>query len=206
MIILAVFTAACDLYFLGGNNGAAALLAKAAVYFFLYFGFFYVAEKGLIACRQRTEEHNWHRFFRFTKANVLRLSLLFFAVYFFYLLIFYPGVTTGDTLYQIEDLVTGTAPMLYPSNYSSRSVSALMIDSNPVATTLIFTLFYEIGLLAGDPNRGLFLYNLVQCAALAVVFSIISVSPPFPGLTSGSVHTRGCPDLSFHRAPGFPAS
>ena len=54
------------------------------------------------------------------------------------------------------------------------SVSALMIDSNPVMTTLVFTLFYHLGLLTGDPNRGLFLYNLLQSAFLAVLFSVIA--------------------------------
>jgi len=170
---LAVFTAACDLYFQGGSNGVAALLTKAAVYLLLYIVFFFVAEKGLDYCRQQTETSTWHRYFRFTKRNILRLSFLFFAVYFLYLLVFYPGATTGDTLYQIEDLVTGTAPMAYPSTYSDATISALMIDSNPVITTLIFTLFYRIGMLAGDPNSGLFLFNLMQCTVLSVLFATI---------------------------------
>ena len=173
LILLAVFTAACDLYFKGGNNSFAALLAKAAVYFLLFYGFFSIANKGLSCCREHTEAFAWHRCFRFTRKNVLQLSLLFFSVYCLYLFVFYPGVTTGDTLYQIEDLVTGTAPMPYPSTYSSQTVSALMIDSNPVTTTLIFTLFYQIGLLTGAPNRGMFLYNLLQCATLSVLFAIV---------------------------------
>ena len=173
LIMLAVFTAACDLYFQGGNNGPAALLAKAAVYFALFVGFFLATESGLTACQSQTESHSWHRFFRFNRRNIMMLSLVFFAVYFFYLLVFYPGVTTGDTLYQIEDLATGTKPMAYPSTYSNGLVSALMIDASPAATTLIFTLFYQIGRLVGDPNIGLFLYNLLQCAAQAVVFAII---------------------------------
>ena len=173
LILLAVFTAACDLYFQGGNNGFAALLAKAAVYFVLFFGFFFILGKGLAFCRERTDTSPWHRCFCFNQRNILRISLLFFAVYCLFLLFYYPGVTTGDTLYQIEDLVTGMTPMPYPSTYSSRTVSALMIDSNPVFTTLIFTLFYKIGQLIGDPNRGMFLYNLLQCAALSVLFATI---------------------------------
>ena len=173
LLVLAVFTAACDLYFQGGNNGPAALLAKAAVYFLLYYGFFCIMEKCLAVCRQKTDDPGWHRFFVFSKANILRLSLLFFAVYFFYLLVFYPGATTGDTLYQIEDLVTGTAPMPYPSTYGKETVSALMIDSNPVVTTLVFTLFYQLGVLLGDANRGLFLYALLQSASMSVLFAVI---------------------------------
>ena len=173
LLFLAVFTAASDLYFQGGSNGIAALLAKAVVYLALYCGFFFLMDMAVTSCRKHAESYGWHQYFCFTKRNILRLSLLFFAVYFLYLLVFYPGATTGDTLYQIEDLVTGTAPMPYPSTYSSRTVSALMIDSNPVMTTLVFTLFYHLGLLTGDPNRGLFLYNLLQSAFLAVLFSVI---------------------------------
>lgn len=173
LLVLAVFTAACDLYFQGGNNGAAALAVKATVYFALYAGFFFLMDQGLAACRRQTETPGWHRYFCYTRANILRLALVFFAVYAFYLLVFYPGVTTGDTLYQIEDLVTGTAPMPYPSTYSDKTVSALMIDSNPVATTLIITLFYRIGVLLGDPNRGLFIYCVLQCAGFAVLSATI---------------------------------
>ncbi len=173
LLFLAVFTAACDIYFQGGYNGLAAMMAKALVYFALYDGFFLVMERSLTYCLQHTGSSSWHQLLVFTRKNVLRLSLLFFAVYFFYLIIFYPGVTSGDTMYQLEDLVTGTSPMAYPSTYSNRTISALMIDSNPVATTLIFTLFYKIGVLTGNANRGLFLYNLLQCGCLSALFATI---------------------------------
>ena len=173
LLFISGFTAACDIYFQGGNNGAAAIMAKALVYFALYYGFFFVMEKCLYYCHHHTGSSNWYQLLVYNKKNVLRLSLLFFAVYFFYLLIFYPGVTSGDTMYQLEDLVTGISPMAYPSTYSNRTVSALMIDSNPVATTLIFTLFYKIGILAGNANYGLFLYNFLQCGCLSILFATI---------------------------------
>ena len=174
LLFLGVFTAVSDAYFQGGNTGFAGIVAKALVYLFLYLAFFTAAEK----CLDRFENSvdslpSWYRFFQYKRGNVLRLSVLFFAIYFFYLLVFYPGVTSGDTVYQITDLVTGTIPMVYPSTYSNETLSALMIDSNPVATTLIFTLFYKVGLVLGDPNRGLFLYCLFQCACLSILFATI---------------------------------
>ncbi len=171
ILFLAAITACGDAFYDGGNTGAAGILAKAIVYCLIFSGFFILAECILDNSQKQTTERAWHRLFSFSRGNILRLALVFFSVYFFYLLIFYPGATSGDTLYQIEDLVTGTAPMPYPSTYSNRTISALMIDSNPVMTTLIFTSFYKLGLLLGDANRGLFLYNLLQCAALAFLFA-----------------------------------
>ena len=174
LLFLAVLTALGDAFFQGGSTGLAGIAAKALVYFFLFYGFFAVMEwligrfwDGMDSARA------WHRCFEYRKGNVLRLSLLFFAVYFCYLAVFYPGVTSGDTMYQIEDLVTGTSPMPYPVNFSTGSMSALMSDHHPVATTLVFALFYKLGLLLGDANRGLFLYNLLQCACLAFLAAAV---------------------------------
>ena len=174
LLFLGIVTAVSDAFFQGGNTNSAGIVAKALVYFCLFAAFFTVTEKlfGFLE-KPLCSSPSWHRFFEYSRKNILRLSFIFFAVYLFYLLVFYPGVTSGDTVYQIVDLVTGTAPMAYPSTYSDATVSSLMIDSNPVATTLVFTLFYKIGLLTGDPNRGLFLYSLVQSAGLSVLFATI---------------------------------
>ena len=177
LLFLGVLTALGDAFFQGGSTGHAGIAAKALVYFCLFYGFFAVME-WLIGCfwDGMSSSFAWHRCFEYGMWNVLRLSLLFFAVYFCYLLIFYPGVTSGDTIYQIEDLVTGTRPMPYPVNFSGGTVSAVMSDHHPVVTTLVFTLFYRLGLLLGDANRGLFLFNLLQCACLSVLSATVVCS------------------------------
>ncbi len=171
LLFLAALTACGDAFYDGGNTGLDGIVVKAFVYFLLFAAFFAITERFLKASHTCNSERSWHRLFSYSRKNILRLALVFFSVYFFYLLVFYPGVTSGDTIYQIEDLVTGFAPMPYPSTYSNRTISALMIDSNPVATTLIFTIFYRIGLLLGDVNRGLFLYCLLQSAVLSILFA-----------------------------------
>ena len=171
LLFLAALTACGDAFYEGGNTGVAGIVVKAFVYFLLFAVFFAVTERFLTAAHAHNTEHSWHRLFSYSRKIILRLAFVFFSVYFIYLLVFYPGVTSGDTIYQIEDLVTGFAPMPYPSTYSNRTISALMIDSNPVATTLIFTMFYKIGLLLGNANRGLFLYCLLQSSVLAVLFA-----------------------------------
>ncbi len=171
IVFLAVITACGDAFYDGGKTGTAGILAKAAIYCLIFVSFFFVSEFVLARAQEQTTERTWHNLFFYSRKNIIRLALIFFSVYLLYLFVFYPGVTSGDTIYQIEDLVTGTTPMPYPSTYSNRTISALMIDSNPVLTTLIFTLFYKIGLLLGDANLGLFLYNLLQCATLAFFFA-----------------------------------
>ena len=173
LLILAVITACGDAFFRGDRNGLAAVTGKALIYFFLFYVFFLIADKLLHSFQSQTDTQNWHRYFQYNRTNILRISLLLFAIYFVYLLVFYPGATTGDTVYQIEDLVTGTDPMPYPVIYGHTTVQALMIDHHPVTTTLIFTLFYRIGLLLGDPNIGLFLFNLIQIISLSILFAAI---------------------------------
>ena len=173
LLFLAVITACGDAFFRGDSNGTAALAAKILIYCFLFYAFFLLAEKALASLQEPAERHGWYQVFQYNWKNVLRISLLLFAVYFAYLLVFYPGATTGDTVYQIEDLFTGTSPIAYPVNYGHTKVQALMIDHHPVTTTLIFTFFYRIGLLLGDANIGLFLYNLLQSACMSILFASI---------------------------------
>lgn len=173
LLFLAALTACGDAFYDGGNTSSAGIVVKAFVYFLLFAVFFAATERFLTAAHAHNTEHSWHRHFSYSRKNILRLAFVFFSVYFIYLLVFYPGVTSGDTIYQIEDLVTGSSPMNYPVNFSSGTVSALMSDHHPVVTTLIFTFFYQIGLLLGNANLGLFLYNLLQCAAMSILFAVI---------------------------------
>ena len=173
LLLLALITASGDAFFRGESNSLAALAAKLLIYFFLFSGFFWAAERLLISFHNPKKERSWHAVFQYNRRNVMRISLLLFAVYLAYLLAFFPGATTGDTVYQIEDLFTGTSPLAYPVNYGHTEVQALMIDHHPVTTTVIFTFFYRAGLLFGDANIGLFLFNLFQSICLSVLFSVI---------------------------------
>ena len=169
LLFLAALAALGDAFFEGGSTGLAGIGVKALVYLCLFSGFFAGSAWLVGSFRDGMDSPRaWHRCFEYGKGNILRLSLLFFAVYFCYLLVFYPGVTSSDTVYQLEDLLTGTRPMPYPVNFSGGTMSALMSDHHPVVTTLVFALFYRLGLLAGDANRGLFLYSLLQSACLSV--------------------------------------
>ena len=157
MLLLSVLTAAGDSFFHGAGNSLAGVALKTVFYFFLFYVFFACMERALLYFGRQREPQNWQKWFVYSKKNILQLSLLLFVVYFVYLLVFYPGCTSHDTVYQIEDLVTGTSPMIYPVDDGHTKILAVVNDHHPVLTTAVFTLFYRIGLLLGDANRGLFL-------------------------------------------------
>jgi hypothetical protein len=90
----------------------------------------------------------------------------FFAVSAFYLLFFYPGSGTADTLYQLSQWL-GVIPM------NSR---------HPVPATLLMGSFLSIGSFLGDQNIGIFLYHLMQILFQSFVFA--QCTETICGLTS----------------------
>ena len=84
-----------------------------------------------------------------------------------YLLIFYPGVTNWDTMYQIDDFFNGVSTF----EYVGTNVTALLNDHHPIFCTFFFSFFVWIGRLVGNPGIGLLLYSLIQIFACAFVFT-----------------------------------
>ena len=82
LLFLAVITACGDAFFRGDSNGTAALAAKILIYCFLFYAFFLLAEKALASLQEPAERHGWYQVFQYNWKNVLRISLLLFAVYF----------------------------------------------------------------------------------------------------------------------------
>lgn len=96
----------------------------------------------------------WSSLFAYSKKNIVCISAFLFSIYFIYLLIRFPGVCGADTVNQITDLVTGSAPLAESGTKGRMEISALLNDHHPVLTTLVFTLFYRFGQLIGNPNWG----------------------------------------------------
>ncbi len=118
----------------------------------------------------------WSSLFAYSKKNIVCISAFLFSIYFIYLLIRFPGVCGADTVNQITDLVTGSAPLAESGTKGRMEISALLNDHHPVLTTLVFTLFYRFGQLIGNPNWGMFFYNLIQIVILAILFAVIICS------------------------------
>ena len=109
-------------------------------------------------------------FYGFPIKPVSVFCFVFYYIYIGYFYAFRPGTCGYDTVIQILDLVTGMDPLPFDWLPWQENVSALMNDHHPVFTTLIFTFFYRIGVLLGNPNYGMLFYCLLQIAGYALLF------------------------------------
>ena len=102
----------------------------------------------------------------------LKLAGIFFLVYLFYLLIFYPGVLYWDTMRQINDFFDGYTTVPYFAVYDTE-ISALLNDHDGAFDTVLFGLVISFGNLFHSPNFGMFTYCLIQAALFSLLFSYI---------------------------------
>lgn len=173
---LAVLTAVAGAYYHGNNEGRSFLFVQIISYFALYLVLFKTGESLLQIISAHPHWGRWSSLFAYSKKNIVCISAFLFSIYFFYLFIRFPGVCGADTVNQITDLVTGSAPLTESGMKGRVEISALLNDHHPVLTTLVFTLFYKFGQLIGNPNWGMFFYNLIQIVILAILFAVIICS------------------------------
>ena len=91
---------------------------------------------------------------------------------FVFLFVFYPGVCGADTANQLKDLFTDK-PWPFQWYTDTKYIHASLNDHHPVFDTLVFALFYQIGLWTGSQETGMFLYLLFQIAATCTAFSVM---------------------------------
>ena len=165
--VLSVFSLYAEHCFLQSPDNRLLILLKATAYLFVYLA------AGLLTdnlCRKFKLDHRQRP--TMSAASVLTLSALFFFIFLIWLIVCYPGVCGWDTVNQIIDLLTGTNPLPFSWISGQPEVSALMNDHHPVFTTIIFSLFYNLGqALFKNPNAGMFLYCLLQIGLMAILFS-----------------------------------
>lgn len=87
---------------------------------------------------------------------VVNFVFIFF-VQILFLLKFYPGLFTYDSVNQLEQ-INGILPLM---------------NNNPIFHTFIISVFYKIGLLLNNANYGIFLYSLFQTFIVSFLFSYI---------------------------------
>ncbi len=87
----------------------------------------------------------------------IKTFVLCFAIFFFYLLVNYPGIVTVDTQVQLNQI--------FYSNYSTQ---------HALAHTLLLKILFDIGrLITGSANGGIAFYSLFQLLSMAFVFSYV---------------------------------
>lgn len=125
-------------------------------------------------------ENKEHRFI-FSWKMALKMSLVFFAAYLPYLIIFFPGVSNMVTTVQI---------MAY-FNYSVKNVAFtpalgleyIMTAHHPPFVTFIFGTFAKIGLLFSENiTFGVMLYSICHMLLLSVVFTTVTLYLKYIGV------------------------
>lgn len=146
-------------------------LVKAFCYSFFLFMMIALFEK-----LAKSKGYKSHFTFDMTRGSILKLSAVFIAVYMIYLIVFYPGVCNYDTINQINDLITGDAPLPFSWIGGQEEISCLMNDHHPIFDTLVFTFFYKIGEHLGSLNLGMFIYTTLQIVLTSFSFSFMLCS------------------------------
>lgn len=86
------------------------------------------------------------------------------------LLAYYPGTESWDTIAQIKDYYDGVSRTRYAEG-GGMVITALYNDHHPVATTLLFGAFVDLGRLIHSESAGLFLYSLLQITLYAYAYT-----------------------------------
>ena len=114
-----------------------------------------------------------HFLFSWNPGSVIITALLLFALFLPYIIIFYPGVSSSDTVNQLKDYVTGTLPIEISWNTGEPKISCFLNDHHPVVDTLVFVFFEEyLGKIYGQ-MQGVFIYTCTQAVLTAVFMSLM---------------------------------
>lgn len=157
-------TASWDLIFDMPVNQARALWQGIA-YMVLFYHFVIllkeIADQLLTQEQSERVKPSWKLFFVLAGAM--------FVCWLPYLVIFYPGTSNEDTIiqmmefYQIPSYIQDMSPMSDGFTY--------MTNHHPWILTLLFSVFFELGLALGDIRIGIAVYSVLHMCFLAAVFS-----------------------------------
>ena len=99
------------------------------------------------------------------------LPVLFFVCWLPYLLVYLPGLLNYDTVNQVQDFLDGVAPVPFGYAPGQEEITVWFNNHHPVFLSIIFGVFFRLGILLGHPSFGLTLYILLQMAAAAWIFA-----------------------------------
>ena len=143
----------------------------------IYTGLFLLASRALEWFDQKAvgkDRGEQHLFYCWNRRSVVLTALLLAGLYLPYLIIFYPGVASYDTVNQIKDYVTGTMPIEISWNAGEPTVSCFLNDHHPVTDTFLFTFFTEhLGGFLGGARSGAYLYCGLQAVVTAFLMALM---------------------------------
>lgn len=122
----------------------------------------FTAVLSLVSCRIRFDSLiKIHR-----KLNPAVFFTVIFLTNLILLLGYYPGTQSWDTWIQLNDYFDGLSTAPYREG-GGMMLTAFLNDHQPVATTLLFGAFADLGKLLHNEELGIFLYSLLQISLYA---------------------------------------
>jgi len=92
-----------------------------------------------------------------------------FLINLIFLLPYYPGTSSWDTMYVIADFFDGTRTAIYEEG-GNTVYTAFLNDHHPVCLTFLFSAFVILGDILGSAKIGVFIYSLLQIALYSFVY------------------------------------
>lgn len=148
-------------------------LIKMSGYSIMYYAvivYIYWFFKNIDLVKGSEKINNKFKFDNTEKKQFLKMWLIMAGLWFIYLIIFYPGVTAGDTYDQIKQFLGLDCWSASVSNLISEDV--LINNHHPVLHTWTFGLCINIGRAIGYDNFGIFIYAFCQLLIMSLVFCI----------------------------------
>ena len=125
-----------------------------------------------------------------TETKSLKSSLIYYSLFIFlcwipYIVLRYPGIVHLDAIEQIIEIFY---PKLtwYPDQIPEYDPDSgvILLNHHPILTTLVFAIFYKLGLVLGNVCIGLFAYTIIQAACLAFTFGLCLVYLQYCGINN----------------------
>lgn len=117
-----------------------------------------------------TKSEEKGKFPQWSVKSVFACAGILFTCWLGYLLIFYPGTSSKDLVYQMQEFY-GMPDLFYKMSEVKVSDTVFLTDHQPIAHTIVIGLFVKAGEWLGSANYGLFLYCILQTVVTSITFA-----------------------------------
>ena len=185
-----------DHFFLTGY-----VFVKDVLYFAVFFCLFYATT---LAFKYLGSKYDPRPLEKAGEKKFVLPALLMWCAHIPYLIILAPGLLNYDTINQVRDVFDGVSPVPFGFVEGQETVNVFMNAHHPVVIAFLFAAFIKLGVMLGDPGKGLFIYCLLQSLAACFVLSVILTDLENKAKDSGRLFVIKAVRLFFTFTPFIP--
>ena len=185
-----------DHFFLTGY-----VFVKDVLYFAVFFCLFYATT---LAFKYLGSKYDPRPLEKAGEKKFVLPALLMWCAHIPYLIILAPGLLNYDTINQVRDVFDGVSPVPFGFVEGQETVNVFMNAHHPVVIAFLFAAFIKLGVMLGDPGKGLFIYCFLQSLAACFVLSVILTDLENKAKDSGRLFVIKAVRLFFTFTPFIP--